>query len=77
MVLDKWDKIRFAETSSSAIKRLRTYIGAVLPAWYAETLIEIIDTHVNDCLVSTFVEYAKEIRSQIGMPEPETETPDE
>lgn len=77
MVLDKWDKIRFAETSAPAIKKLRSYINSTMPDAYAERLIDIIDVHVNECLMSTFVDYAKSLREQAGVPEPESETPDE
>lgn len=73
MALSLWEKIRFAESGGPAVKRLRSYITANISPSYAESLFDIIENHVNDCLVSTYVEYAQEVRKQAGIAEPASE----
>lgn len=74
LVLEKWDKIRFAETTIDALKYLFSFIGQKVSPESKEALMGIIETHVNNALDAVHdSRFSMSVRKQIGMKEPETD----
>jgi hypothetical protein len=76
LVLNNWDKWRFAETNELSFGYLRDWaIDNAPDAGLMKEVVGLIDSHVEENLVSLFPAHGTNIRKTIGMPEPVEEPP--
>lgn len=67
VLLEKWDKIRFAETSQYAFSRIRVLAGTISDGDYTDTVVALIDAHVDKCLYMVDDAYANSLRGMVGI----------
>lgn len=74
MILEKWDKWRFAETNELSFNYLRDWsIDNAPDAELMKKVVGMIDAHVEENIQFLFPAHITNVRKAIGMPEPVVE----